>query len=711
MSFKHSTPIFQSKVINPETGAFVKNVDSKYLQDSNGNYVIDPTSPTGEPYIVPADMNFNQMVVNLTDKYNTNIGTAPIDSTKILLDFKTSGLNDLQRMGVDGKAYDGFVSDYTPAASLYFGAVSAGLAVPNNIAEIGGGLLNLKNYIKDGVANTSGDYFNNPNNAANIQNGLSYYQKNISTNSALDTLINAYDVGVDLIFDLVHLPIDITNSLFSSGKNVDFRVDNSTIILTDSILKDLSYMGINPASTTNTTYKNTTVITLTPSTNNTLIKYDGYDTTGTKTSSTVSAYNPSGDLIGRTTSKALPTDFIAVPTATSPSSVLETLKQTQEANQMLVQDASRIANIVGMDQNGTVTSDWLMTPAQISAYNNYYNSYYADQFFYPVDSFSFTIDFGGSSGGYSFYVYPVVLDLDGDGVELTSIDESRAWFDMAGDGKLYKSGWVGADDGLLVCDENGDGKITLKEMAFASRTVADDTDLQALASEFDTNIDGKLDSGDTQFAKFRVWKDSNGNGETDAGELMTLVQAKVASVGLQSNPVSFDIEGNKVAGFATYTKTDGTTGRLADTGFAYDPAGYTTTVKTGYVQLSQSGGKSHAVLTAPATFSLLSAAVDGVIGSESADILSASGKTTDVIIEGNGGNDTISGGSGNDWLKGGAGNDKISGGDGNDTIIMDSVDTVSGITGGEWIRYPPCRRNRRRNGQCDCSGIRSGGWR
>jgi hypothetical protein len=178
-----------------------------------------------------------------------------------------------------------------------------------------------------------------------------------------------------------------------------------------------------------------------------------------------------------------------------------------------------------MDQNSTVSSDWLMTPAQISAYNNYYNSYDVDQFFDQVDTFSFTINFGESSGDSSFYVYPVILDLDGDGVELTSIDESRAWFDSTGNGTLHKSGWVGADDSLLVVDENGDGKITTREMAFASRTVADDTDLQALASEFDTNKNGKLDSGDTQFTKFRVWKDSNGNGETDAGELMTLAQA------------------------------------------------------------------------------------------------------------------------------------------------------------------------------------------
>ena len=43
---------------------------------------------------------------------------------------------------------------------------------------------------------------------------------------------------------------------------------------------------------------------------------------------------------------------------------------------------------------------------------------------------------------------PIVLDLDGDGVELTSLDESSAFYDINGDGYLYNLGWAGADDGL-----------------------------------------------------------------------------------------------------------------------------------------------------------------------------------------------------------------------------------------------------------------------
>ncbi|MDP1903520.1 MAG: hypothetical protein Q8M09_04610, partial [Pseudomonadota bacterium] len=44
---------------------------------------------------------------------------------------------------------------------------------------------------------------------------------------------------------------------------------------------------------------------------------------------------------------------------------------------------------------------------------------------------------------------PIILDLDGDGVETTAAT-AGAYFDHAGDGFAERSGWVGGGDGLLV---------------------------------------------------------------------------------------------------------------------------------------------------------------------------------------------------------------------------------------------------------------------
>ena len=54
---------------------------------------------------------------------------------------------------------------------------------------------------------------------------------------------------------------------------------------------------------------------------------------------------------------------------------------------------------------------------------------------------------------------PVVLDLNGDGVKLTSYNDSQVTFDVDNDGKQERTGWVSSQDGILVHDKNQDGKI------------------------------------------------------------------------------------------------------------------------------------------------------------------------------------------------------------------------------------------------------------
>lgn len=50
---------------------------------------------------------------------------------------------------------------------------------------------------------------------------------------------------------------------------------------------------------------------------------------------------------------------------------------------------------------------------------------------------------------------PIVLDLDGDGIELTALVTSTTVFDLDNDGYAERTGWVGPHDGLLVHDANG----------------------------------------------------------------------------------------------------------------------------------------------------------------------------------------------------------------------------------------------------------------
>ena len=133
---------------------------------------------------------------------------------------------------------------------------------------------------------------------------------------------------------------------------------------------------------------------------------------------------------------------------------------------------------------------------------------------------------------------PIILDLDGDGiVETTFRDASgtRLYFDLDNSGYAERSGWVGADDGLLVRDLNANGRIDSGAELFGNHTLlADGTravnGFQALAG-LDTNRDGVINASDAQsFASLRIWKDADGDGQTDTGELITLDQASVRAL-------------------------------------------------------------------------------------------------------------------------------------------------------------------------------------
>ena len=47
-------------------------------------------------------------------------------------------------------------------------------------------------------------------------------------------------------------------------------------------------------------------------------------------------------------------------------------------------------------------------------------------------------------------ISPLVLDLDGDGVETTSVNDQWVMFDLDGDGVKNRTGWAGADDGIFA---------------------------------------------------------------------------------------------------------------------------------------------------------------------------------------------------------------------------------------------------------------------
>jgi len=166
---------------------------------------------------------------------------------------------------------------------------------------------------------------------------------------------------------------------------------------------------------------------------------------------------------------------------------------------------------------------------------------------------------------------PLILDLDGDGLETHGIDAAHPiYFDHTGDGTLNPSGWVAADDGILVLDRNGNGQIDDGTELFGDSTPLSQggqalNGFQALAQE-DSNEDGWVDAKDARFGELRVWRDLNQNGVSEAGELLTLESLGIQGFRVEATP-NYQLldNGNVLADVGSYLRTDG---NRADMGMA-----------------------------------------------------------------------------------------------------------------------------------------------
>ncbi len=163
---------------------------------------------------------------------------------------------------------------------------------------------------------------------------------------------------------------------------------------------------------------------------------------------------------------------------------------------------------------------------------------------------------------------PVVFDLDGTGISSTEITVS---FDIDGDGTKDQTGWISGGQGFLALDRDGDGLITHgAEISFIQDLPGARTDLEGL-SAFDSNDDNIFDAQDARFGEFLVWQDANEDGISDAGELLSLPDAGIASIALVGTQQQQSDEGNiGILGTSTFTRTDGTAAAVGDVALRWE---------------------------------------------------------------------------------------------------------------------------------------------
>jgi len=231
---------------------------------------------------------------------------------------------------------------------------------------------------------------------------------------------------------------------------------------------------------------------------------------------------------------------------------------------------SKVGEQIGTSYNVSVSlmgqiPDW-MEPFLASAFGPLGSGYFLLQQHY-IDNMvaAFT---SATTTAPPFRIDPLILDLDGDGLETTGVNAGTN-FDLDKNGFAERAGWVGADDGLLVLDRNGDGVINNGGEFFGDQTVLQNGSLatngfQALA-EWDQNADGRIDSADAIWSELRVWQDGNGDGIATASELHTLDNLGIAGINLAHTAVNVtDASGNTLVQSGTFARADGTTGQAGN---------------------------------------------------------------------------------------------------------------------------------------------------
>lgn len=118
---------------------------------------------------------------------------------------------------------------------------------------------------------------------------------------------------------------------------------------------------------------------------------------------------------------------------------------------------------------------------------------------------------------------PIILDLDGNGIDFLTLAESKVYFDVNNDGVNDNVSWPTKGNAVLFADWNSSGIVDSRtEFMFSLYSIKKHaSDLEGLKL-FDYEDDNDIDSKDVIYEKLFVWDDRNEDGICTTDEVSSL---------------------------------------------------------------------------------------------------------------------------------------------------------------------------------------------
>lgn len=164
---------------------------------------------------------------------------------------------------------------------------------------------------------------------------------------------------------------------------------------------------------------------------------------------------------------------------------------------------------------------------------------------------------------------PLVLDLDGNGINLYKIYDDKIYYDFDGDGIANLTSRI--NDGILAMDFNGNGRIDDMTEFFGAKT----NGFKEL-SRYDTPHhiffkDGIIDKNDAVFSKLQVWQEFYPDGRIHHTEFKKITELGIASISTKAAPLkNVKISENEIRHKGVFKRDDGTEGDIIDAWLTID---------------------------------------------------------------------------------------------------------------------------------------------